>query len=265
MTDSRVTADVRDGVLTVRFTRPDVLNALSADMLRTATESVRAAAADDTVRAVLLTGTGRAFSSGADLAPETPGDDPDSEQNAPQLATLDAAASLVAEIVALPKPVVASVNGLAAGVGATIALSCDLVVAASSAYFLLAFANIGLMPDGGATAIVPAAIGRARAARMALLGERLPAATAFEWGLVSHLVDDADLGTEVAALTAKLAGGATLAYARTKAALTQHTLGDLADTHAIERAGQLALFGTHDFTEGVAAFRERRPATFTGN
>jgi enoyl-CoA hydratase/carnithine racemase len=254
---SELETGVDGGVLTVRFARPDSLNALSAAMLDEATDALAAAAADPAVRAVVVTGTGRAFSSGADIGEGDPGD--------PALiGTLDSGNALVAAIVSLPKPVVAAVNGLAAGIGATIALSCDLVVAKRSSYFLLAFVNIGLMPDGGATAIIPAAVGRVRAARMALLGERLPAADALEWGLVSHVVEDEQFDAEVAALAARLAEGPTAAYARTKEALRQASLGLLAQAHAGERAGQLEMFGTADFAEGIAAFRERRAARFTG-
>lgn len=247
---------IENGVLTVRFARPESLNSLTAPVLIAATEQVRAAAADRSVRAVLITGEGRAFSSGADLGAEIDATNGN--------ATLLAANALVIAIVELPKPVVAAVNGLAAGVGATIALACDLVIAKASSYFLLAFTNIGLMPDGGATALVPTAIGRARAARMALLGERIAAQTALDWGLISHVVADEDFDAEVAAVVAKLAAGPTLAYARTKAALAASTLTTLRLAHEIEEAGQNELFATADLAEGVAAFRERRAARFEG-
>jgi hypothetical protein len=136
------------------------------------------------------------------------------------------------------------------------------VIARQSAYFLLAFANIGLMPDGGATALVPAAVGRARAARMALLGERIAAQTAFDWGLISHVVGDDDFDAEVAALTAKLANGPTRAYAHTKVALNLAL--PLAQAHATELAGQRELFATDDFAEGILAFHEHRAARFRG-
>jgi enoyl-CoA hydratase/carnithine racemase len=246
------------GVRTIRFARSDALNALSPAMLDAATDAVAGANDASDVRAIVVTGTGRAFSSGADIA--------DRDIRDPgMVATLEAGNALVSAIVRSPKPVVAAVNGLAAGIGATIALSCDLVVAKRSAYFLLAFVNIGLMPDGGATAIIPAAIGRARAARMALLGERITAPEAFDWGLVSHVVDDAEFDDAVAQLLGRLAAGPTAAYARTKQALGQATLAALPQAHETERAGQLELFVTDDFTEGVTAFRERRTARFIGH
>jgi enoyl-CoA hydratase/carnithine racemase len=251
-----VESTVHDRVLTVRFSRPETLNALTAQAMLTAAEAFASASADPAVRVVLLTGSGRAFSSGASLAEDTMSDT--------AVETLDAANVLVAAIVATSKPVVAAVNGLVAGVGATIALACDLVVMKQSGYLLLAFANIGLMPDGGATAIVPAAIGRARAARMALLAERVPAQTAFDWGLVSHVVADEEFDASVGQITARLADGPTQAYAQTKRALNAATLALLEQAHRLEYDGQLALFDTEDFAEGVAAFRERRPAVFRG-
>lgn len=244
-------------VLTLTLNRPEILNALDWQIIDAAREQVEAAGRDPGVRVVVLTGAGRAFSSGAQLGDRD--EHPDGK-----IVTLERGNALVEAIVASPKPVVAAVNGLAAGIGATIALACDLVLARRSAYFLLAFVNIGLMPDGGATALVPAAIGRARASRMALLGERVPAEQALDWGLISHLVDDDSFDAELAAITTRLAGGAGAAIARTKAALRAATLSQLQQAHAIERSGQLELFDTDDFAEGVQAFRDKRPARFTG-
>lgn len=252
-----VDSDVSSGVLRISFDRPDALNALSGPLLDTVSGLITEAAEDASVRVILLTGAGRAFSADADLGVDGIGGDR-------AVATLDAANSLVSTIVSSPRPVVAAVNGLAAGVGATIALACDLTVVRRSAYFLLAFANVGLMPDGGATAIVPAAIGRARVARLAFLAEKLPAADAYEWGLISHLCEDNEFDDVVADVVGRLASGPTAAYARTKEALRQTTVGQLASAQARERDGQLELFATADFAEGVTAFRERRPARFVG-
>ncbi|MGI8679777.1 MAG: enoyl-CoA hydratase [Jatrophihabitans sp.] len=257
MSDTGLEVTTDGGVARLTIARQETLNALSVGLLEEAVAAVRHASADPEVRVIVLTGTGRAFSSGAELGRT---DDPPRGR----LATLEAGNALVAAIVGSPKPVVAAVNGLAAGIGATIALSCDLVVAKQSAYFLLAFVNIGLMPDGGATAIVPAAIGRVRAARMAMLGERIPAATALEWGLASHVVDDDTFDAEVEAVVATLATGATQAISRTKAALAATTLALLRQAHDTERTGQLELFETEDHVEGVRAFQGKRPAAFRG-
>jgi 2-(1,2-epoxy-1,2-dihydrophenyl)acetyl-CoA isomerase len=160
--------------------------------------------------------------------------------------------------------VVAAVNGPAVGIGCSLALACDLVMAAESAYFGLAFVNIGLMPDGGSTALVPPAIGKARAFQMALLGERVPAPQALQWGLVNWVHPDDRLLAEADALVQRLAAGPTRSYAGSKQALNRFIYGDLDAQLDLESDLQHALGRTKDFTEGVAAFVEKRAPAFSG-
>ncbi|MFJ2668161.1 enoyl-CoA hydratase [Nocardia fluminea] len=245
-----------NAVLNIVLNRPERLNALNTEMLDLAADAVESAWNNPGIRAVVLTGSGRAFSAGADIA-ELAGGGPD-------ISTIDAANRLTTALRQVPKPVVAAVNGPAVGVGCSIAVAADLVVARESAYFLLAFANIGLMPDGGATLLVPAKVGMARAARMAMLAERIPAQLALDWGLISHIVPDGDFDTEIGQLTTRLAEGPTLAYAQTKRALNMSSLVLLERALAHERAGQSDLFGSDDYHEGVRAFREKRRPNFSG-
>jgi enoyl-CoA hydratase len=240
------------GVLRLTLDRPEKLNAFDTPLLNELAARLGEAAADDAVRAVLLTGAGRAFCSGGDL---TGGDTRGAAQ---------AANEVVRAIAALPKPVVAGVHGPAVGFGCPLALACDLVVAARSAFFQLAFSQVGLMPDGGASVLLPAAIGRARAARMALTAEKISAATAFEWGMISHVVDDADYAAELAEVVRAVAAGPTQSYRWTKRALAAATLSELEPVQAIEADGQQRLISTSDFAEGVRAFRQRREAEFRG-
>jgi len=165
---------------------------------------------------------------------------------------------------AMRKPIIAAVNGPAAGVGCSIALAADLVVAAESAFFLLAFANIGLTPDGGASLTVPARVGIGRAFVLALLAERLPAAEAVSWGLADRVVPDGELDGVADALVLRLAAGPTRSYAATKEAINRSTLGGLADALDTEARLQGRLTASADFAEGAAAFAAKRRPTFTG-
>jgi enoyl-CoA hydratase len=240
-------------ILRLTLDRPDKLNAVNTPLLAELAARLGEAAADDSVRAVLLTGAGRAFCSGGDL---TGGD----TQGA-----VEAANAVVRAITSMPKPVVAGVHGPAAGFGCPLALACDLVVAARSAFFQLAFSRVGLMLDGGASALLPAAIGRARATRMALTAERVTAAVAFEWGMISHVVDDATYEAKLDEVVEAVANGPTQAYRWIKRALAAATLPELEAVQALEADGQQALLMTTDFRRGTEAFRERRPPDFQGD
>src|SRR5690348_7177369 len=220
-------------------------------------------AADESVRAVLVTGAGRGFSSGADLkAGFEPADD-----GMPNIKTElhDLYHPVIAGVRRLPKPVVAAVNGPAVGIGCSLALACDLIMAGESAYFGLAFVNIGLIPDGGSTAFVPPAVGRARAFQMALLGERVSSEQALDWGLVNWVHPDDRLMDEAWALARRLAAGPTRSYAGSKQALNNFIYPDLDGQLELEAELQHALGRTNDFMEGVAAFVEKRDPAYGGN
>ncbi|MGV0791174.1 enoyl-CoA hydratase-related protein [Mycolicibacterium sp. XJ1819] len=244
---------VRDGaVLRLTLNRPDALNAVNTSMLRDLHGHLTRAGDDTAVRVVVLTGAGRAFCAGGDLTGvDTAG-------------AAAAANDVVAAITALSKPVVAGVRGAAAGFGCPLALACDLVVAAESAFFQLAFAKVGLMPDGGASALLPVAIGRARASRMALLAEKITAATAFDWGMISHLVADDGYEQELESVIGALAGGPTRSYGWIKRALVESTLEPLTRSQTVETQGQAELIASADFRIGVTAFRNRTAPRFEG-
>jgi 2-(1,2-epoxy-1,2-dihydrophenyl)acetyl-CoA isomerase len=250
------------GVGRITLNRPDTLNAWTPDLGRELKQAVERDAAGDSVRAVLVTGAGRGFSSGADLkAGLEPVHDgaPDVHKQLREIYH-----PIIAGVRRLEKPVVAAVNGPAVGIGCSLALACDLVLAAESAFFGLAFVNIGLMPDGGSTLFVPAAAGKARAFEMALLGERVPAAKALEWGLVNAVHPDDRLMDEAAALAARLASGPTRSYAGSKAALNRMLYPDLDGQLEAEAELQHEIARTRDFREGVAAFVEKRDPAFQG-
>jgi 2-(1,2-epoxy-1,2-dihydrophenyl)acetyl-CoA isomerase len=242
--------------------RPETLNAWTAQFGRELLEVVRGEAASDSVRAVLITGAGRGFSSGADLKAGFDAADDGMPDIRKELNGLYHPA--IAGVRRLPKPVVAAVNGAAVGIGCSLALACDLIMAAESAFFGLAFVNIGLMPDGGSTALVPPAIGKARAFQMALLGERVPAPQALEWGLVNWVHPDEKLMDEANALVERLAAGPTRSYAGSKQALNNFIYGDLDAQLDLETELQHALGRSKDFMEGVSAFVEKRAPAFSG-
>jgi enoyl-CoA hydratase len=246
-----------DGVLSVTIDRPDSLNSLTTAVLAGIADAVEYAATDPRVKLVRLGGTGRGFSSGAGMSAA------DVERGGPKTATITEINRTVLAITTLPHPVVAVVHGPAAGVGVSLALACDLVLASDQAFFMLAFTKIGLMPDGGASSLVAAAIGRVRAMRMALLAERLPAAEALSCGLVSAVYPAAEFEAEVDQVIAKLLAGPAVAFAKTKAAINAATLTELEPTLQREFDGQSVLLDSHDFREGARAFQERRSPNFS--
>jgi 2-(1,2-epoxy-1,2-dihydrophenyl)acetyl-CoA isomerase len=246
----------------ILLNRPEALNAWNERFGRDLLDAVKQVAEDDSIRALLVTGAGRGFSSGADLKEQRgTGDDglPDLSGRLKEIYH-----PIITGLREMPKPVLAAVNGPAVGIGCSLALAADLIVAAESAYFLLAFVNIGLVPDGGSTALLPARVGFARAAEMAMLGERVPAPQALDWGLINRVVPDDRLEAEAGELLIKLANGPTRSYAGSKRLLNRRLYGDLAGQLDAEAEAQREQGGSQDFIEGVLAFVEKRPAKFTG-
>lgn len=251
------------GLFRLTLNRPDRLNAFTLTMhaeLQAALDQAEAEGA----RALLLTGAGRAFCSGQDLSERRGVADPSTP--APDLeAGLKARFNpLIARMRALPFPTVAAVNGIAAGAGVGFALACDIVIAAESAAFLMAFARIGLAPDAGSSFFIPRLVGRARATAMMLLAEPIPSAQAAEWGLIWRAVPDEALAAEAEAIALRLAAGPTRSFRAIRALVDGAAGSDLAAQLDREAEAQGACGRSADYREGVAAFLEKRPARFTG-
>jgi 2-(1,2-epoxy-1,2-dihydrophenyl)acetyl-CoA isomerase len=248
--------------LRIELNRPDRMNAWDRQLGLDLLAAIEEATYDERVRAVTITGAGRAFSTGADLKAgfePSPQGFPDVESRLREIYH-----PIIAGIRRMPKPVLAAVNGPAAGIGCSLALACDLIVARESAYLLLAFVNIGLVPDGGSSLLVPSRVGFARAAEMAMLGERVPARQALEWGLINRVVADAEFDAEVDALAERLATGPTTSYAGTKRQLNAWLYSRMGDQLELEASIQQEAAASGDFAEGVQAFLDRRPARFSG-
>ena len=250
------------GIARVTLNRPDRLNSFTTTMHEELRDALAKVRADRSARVLLLTGAGRGFCAGQDLSDRAvaPGDAP-----------VDLGASieanyrpLVLALQSFPMPVVCAVNGVAAGAGANIALACDLVVAAKSASFIQAFCKIGLIPDSGGTYFLPRLIGTARAMGLALLGDKLPAQQAADWGLIWKCVEDADLASTVDALLAQLAQAPTRGLVATRRALHASSHATLEAQLDLERDLQRELGNSADYREGVAAFLAKRAPQFTG-
>jgi 2-(1,2-epoxy-1,2-dihydrophenyl)acetyl-CoA isomerase len=252
------------GAATIELNRPEALNAWNKQFGEDLLAALRRAADDEAIRAVRIVGAGRAFSSGADLK-DISGDDltPEGRPNVYKVLT-ERYHPIMHAIREMEKPVVAAVNGPAVGIGCSLALCCDLVLAAESSYFLLAFVNIGLVADGGSSLFVPARVGLARATQMAMLGERVGAAQALDWGLVNAVHPDESFAERSAELTARLAAGPTRAYAATKRELNSQVYSSMGEQLELEATLQQEMAGTDDFVEGVGAFLGKRPAQFAG-
>jgi 2-(1,2-epoxy-1,2-dihydrophenyl)acetyl-CoA isomerase len=257
-----VTLQRAGGAARIELNRPDKMNAWEATLTRDLSAALARVAEDDELRAVLLTGAGRGFCSGADLSA---GFDP-APDGKPDLQTAlhERYHPVITTIRELPKPVVAAVNGGAVGVGCSLALACDLVLAAESGYFLLAFVNIGLVPDGGSSAFIPARVGLTRAIEMAMLGERIYGPRALAWGLVNAVHPDDELQPAADALVARLAAGPTRSYAGAKRQFNAWAYEALQTQLELEAELQHEQARTDDFIEGVSAFLQKRPALFQG-
>jgi 2-(1,2-epoxy-1,2-dihydrophenyl)acetyl-CoA isomerase len=261
MNYTSINYSVANDIARLTLNRPDRLNSFNTAMHGEIREALAQVVVDG-ARVLVLTGAGRGFCAGQDLgdravAPGARGADlgESIERNYKPL---------VLALHNLPMPVIAAVNGVAAGAGSSIALACDIVIAARSAVFVQAFCRLGLIPDSGATWFLPRLVGNARAIGLAMLGDKLPAQQAADWGLIWRCVDDAELGQAVDKLAAELALAPTLGLVRTRQAIQSAWQHSLAEQLDVERDFQRELGWTSDYAEGVAAFTEKRPPRFSG-
>lgn len=255
--------EITDGIARLTLNRPDKLNSFTGEMHAELRDALDAIQADKSVRVLVLTGAGRAFCAGQDLA------DPDMASVGGKMPDIGNVVEknykpLVLRLQNLRVPTIAAVNGIAAGAGASVALACDLVVAAKSASFLQAFSKIGLVPDTGGTWFLPQRVGMARAMGLALLADKLPAEKAADWGLIWAAYDDAEFGAKVEALAAQLATMPTKALVRTRQAMHAAPGHTLEQQLSFEGGFMRELGWSPDYAEGVAAFMEKRAPKFTG-
>ncbi|MFG6415281.1 enoyl-CoA hydratase-related protein [Roseateles sp. DC23W] len=264
MSEHLIQIEQQGAVRVMRLNRPEALNAFTATLLAQLRQALEAAAADATTRCVLLTGSGRAFSAGQDLADPhvAPSREPGAVPKDIGHMLEQYYIPLALRLRSLPIPVVAAVNGVAAGAGANLALGCDVVIAAESASFVQAFSRIGLIPDCGGTWLLPRLVGRAKALELALLGDKVKAAEAQTLGLIARVVPDADLQDVAMVLAQKLAGMPTRALVETRRAMDDAMLSDYESALKRESGLQSQLGFSHDYLEGVAAFMDKRQPEF---
>ena len=261
MTYEKITVAYDQGLATLTLNAPDKLNAVSRKMIAELKDCWEKLAADGSVRAVLLTGTGRGFCAGADLSDP----DRDNSVSADSGAALDKFFNPVIRLMrSVPKPVVAAVNGVAAGVGMSFALAADIAIAGKSATFLQAFARIGLLPDGGSTWFLPRLVGEQRARALAMLAPQITAQQAKDWGLIWDVVEDGELMKTAHDVARRLADGPTLSLARIKEAMNRASANQLSQQLDLERDFQRELGRSEDFREGVTAFLAKRKPAFKG-
>ena len=254
---------VADGVATLTLNRPERLNSFTAAMHGEVRDAIRRATDDTAVRALLMTGAGRGFCAGQDLNDRVVSPNGDRPDLGHSIETFYK--PLVLALRRMPKPVIAAVNGVAAGAGANLALACDVVFAARSASFVQAFCRLGLVPDSGGTWWLPRFVGAPRALGLALFGDKLTAEQAADWGLIWKCVDDADLMTTAITAATQLAAGPTLGFARTKQAMQAAERQGLEQQLDLERDFQRELGSSDDYQEGVAAFLGKRAPRFEGH
>jgi 2-(1,2-epoxy-1,2-dihydrophenyl)acetyl-CoA isomerase len=252
------------GVATVELARPRALNAWNQQLGLDLLAALARVGESSRARAVVITGAGRAFSSGADLKDFSGGELTANGRPDVYKTLTERYHPIMRAVRELPLPVLAAVNGPAVGIGCSLALCCDLVLAAESAYFLLAFVNIGLVPDGGSSLFVPTRIGMARAMELSMLGERLPAAKALDWGLINLVVPDGELLGKAGELARRMASGPTRSYAGSKRQLNNWLYARMEEQLELEAQIQREMSGSADFLEGALAFIEKRPPSFTG-
>jgi 2-(1,2-epoxy-1,2-dihydrophenyl)acetyl-CoA isomerase len=259
-----VNFEVAEGVATIELNRPQTLNAWNAQLGADLLSAVGAAGEDEEVRAVLVTGAGRGFSSGADLKDMAVDVTPEGRPDVYKTLT-ERYHPIMVGLREMAKPVIAAVNGPAVGIGCSLALCADLILAAESAYFLLAFVNIGLVPDGGSSLFLPTRVGMARATELSMLGERLPAEEALRWGLINRVVPDERLLEEARALAVRMAAGPTRSYAGAKRQLNNWLYARMEEQLELEARIQREMAGSEDFVEGAIAFAQKRAPRFSGS